>query len=97
MHTVKWFQVLLSNINNSTYYQSIVCTHLNGFKYRKWLGSSIWHIDGTVTDTTTLGQSGPGSNGNEEVLYICQNSRTGTSPWNGKVLYLEHLPVVVGF
>ena len=27
-------------------------------------------MDGTLTDTTTLGQSGPGSNGNERVLHI---------------------------
>ena len=37
----------------------------------KWLNSSFWLIDGTLTGTTILGPSGPGSNGNE---------RTGTSP-----------------
>ena len=26
--------------------------------------SSIWPIDGTLTDTTTAGQSGSGNNGN---------------------------------
>ena len=30
----------------------------------------------TLTDTTTLIQRGPGSNGNEEVLHISQISRT---------------------
>ena len=40
---------------------------------------SIWPIDGTLKGTTTLGQSGPGSNGNEDVLYILQISKTGTS------------------
>ena len=30
----------------------------------------FWLIDGTLSGITTLGQSGPGSNANEEVLYI---------------------------
>ena len=38
---------------------------LNSFKYRKWLDSSIWPILGTLASSTTPGQSGPGSNGNE--------------------------------
>ena len=42
--------------------------------------SSIWPIDKTLSDATTLGQSGPGSNGNERVLCIPQNSSiTGAS------------------
>ena len=36
--------------------------------------SSISPIDGTLTSTTTSGQSGPGSNGNEEVLPILKTS-----------------------
>ena len=55
---------------------SFVCTQLNGFNYTKWLQSSIWSIDETLTGITTSGQSGPGSNGNDEVLHIPQNSRT---------------------
>ena len=39
----------------------------------------------------TLGQSGPGSNGNEGVLLIPQGSRTGASPSDGLVSYLGHL------
>ena len=35
---------------------------------------SIWTIDGTLTDTITLSQSGPGTNGNEEVLDFPQIS-----------------------
>ena len=54
LHTMKWFQELLFNTNNS-----------------------IWPIGGTLTDTTTLGLSEPGSNANEEVL-----SRTGDSSSN---------------
>ena len=34
----------------------------------KGLNSSIWPIDGTLTGTTTLGQSGSGNNGNKGVL-----------------------------
>ena len=43
---------------------------LNSFKHKKWLDISVWPIDGTLTGTTTLGQGGPGSNGNEGVLHI---------------------------
>ena len=35
---------------------------------------------GTLSGTTTPGQSGPGSNGNEGVVHIPQSSRTGASP-----------------
>ena len=43
---------------------------------------SIWIIDDTLIDTTTLGQSQPGSNGNKVVLHIPQSSRFSlvTSP-----------------
>ena len=34
----------------------------------------------SAAGTTTLDQSKPGNNGNEEVLYIPQSSRTGASP-----------------
>ena len=37
-------------------------------------------IDGTLRDTTTLVQSEPGSNGNEDVFYTLQNSRIVASP-----------------
>ena len=36
----------------------------------KWLNSSIWPLDGTLTGAINPGQSGPGSNGNEGVLDI---------------------------
>ena len=58
LHTVRWF-----NTNNS------ICVQLNNFKYSKWLNSSIWPIDRTLTGTTPLGQSEPESNGNEGVIY----------------------------
>ena len=42
--------------------------------------SSIWPIDRTLSGATTLGQSGPGSDGNKAVLRIPQSSSiTGTS------------------
>ena len=37
-----------------------------------------------------MGQSGPGSNGNEGVLYIPQSSRTGASPSDCLLSYLGH-------
>ena len=44
--------------------------------------SSIQPIDRALSGATILGQSGPGSNGNEEVLRIPQSpSIIGTSPW----------------
>ena len=45
----------------------------------KWLNSSIWPIDETVTGTITLGHSGPGRNGNEKVVHIPQSSWTEAS------------------
>ena len=74
---------------------------LHGSKYGKWLDSSIWLIDGTLTVSTSLGQSRlgsnsnegafyTGSNGNEEVLHIPQSSQTGASPLAGLVLCPGH-------
>ena len=39
--------------------------------------SCIWLIDRNLSDATTSGQSGYGSNGNEEILHIPQSSKTG--------------------
>ena len=42
--------------------------------------SSVWPIDTTLSGATTLGQSGPGSDGNEGISRIPQSSSiTGTS------------------
>ena len=38
-------------------------------KYKWFFNKFIWAIDFTLTGTTTLGQSEPGSNGNEGVLH----------------------------
>ena len=54
--------------------------------------SFIWPIDKTLLGATTPGQSGPGSNGNEEVLHIPQSfSITKTSPSDCLVSYPGHL------
>ena len=43
--------------------------------------SSIWPIDRTLSNATTTGQSGPGSDGHEGVLHIPQSSSiTGALP-----------------
>ena len=53
--------------------------------------SSILPIDRTLSGATTPGQSGPGSNGNAEVLRIPQSSSiTGTSSSDCLLLYAEH-------
>ena len=61
LHAVKCFQVLLFKTNNSA--NIIIIPN-------KRLNSSILPIGGTLTGTTTPGQSGPGSNLNEGVLNI---------------------------
>ena len=53
--------------------------------------SSIWLINRTLSDATTPNQSGPGSEGNEGVLRIPQNSSiTGTSSLDFFVQYPGH-------
>ena len=42
----------------------------NWIIFSKCLNNSIWPMDKGLTGTTTPGQSWPGSNGNEKVLYI---------------------------
>ena len=52
---------------------------------------SIWLFDRTLSGATTPGQSGPGSDYNEEVLHILQSfSITRASPSDGLVSYLGH-------
>ena len=53
--------------------------------------SFIWPIDRILSCTTTPGQSGPGSDGNEKVLHILQRSSiTGVSPSDGLMSYPGH-------
>ena len=93
-HTLKWLEVLLCNSI------SFICTQLNGAKYcyvaltiqfniSNFAHSSIWSINRTLLGTTTPGQSGSGSNGNEGVLQIPQSFRIGTSS-DGLVSYPGH-------
>ena len=60
----------------------IYCAWLNGFKYSSHNLTSviclhtvclIWPLDRTLSGATILGQSGPGSNGNQGVLHIIQS------------------------
>ena len=53
--------------------------------------SSIWLLDRTLSGAITPGQSGPGNDGNEEVLRIPQSSNiTGASPSDCLISYLGH-------
>ena len=63
----------------------------------KWLNSSIWPLDGTLTSSTTPGESGPESNGNKGVLYIPQSSRIGASPLDAVCYHIQdtHLKGVI--
>ena len=56
----------------------------------------IWAIDRTLTSTTIPAQSGLGSNGNEDILYIPQSSRTGASASHSLLSYPGHT-VAVGW
>ena len=54
--------------------------------------TSMWPIDRTLSSATTPGQSGPGSDGNEGVVRIPQNSSiNGTSPSDCLLSYPGHL------
>ena len=57
------------------------------------LNRSIWSPDGTLLETTTLGQSGPGSNGSKRVLHTPQISKTGASLSDAWILItiIKHL------
>ena len=105
MYTVKCFQVLLFNSNNSIKHQSFVYTQLNDqtvlFKAIQFSISHlfalslnvsfIWSIDRTLSGATTLGQIGSESNSNEGVLCIPQSSTiTRASPSDCLMSYLGH-------
>ena len=97
---------MLSIINNSFKHQSFVYTRLNDqtvlfpviqcsishlFAHSLMSNSSIWPIDRILSGAITLGQSGPGSDGNEGVLHIPQSSGiTGASLSDCLMSYLGH-------
>ena len=58
--------------------------------------SSIWPIDRTPSDATTVGQSGPRSDGNEVLCIPESSSITGTSPSDCLVSYIRTLVVCGG-
>ena len=75
--TVLLLVVVLWHINfcglfntKSCFYISSSCT--DSIEFLDWFNSSIGTIDGTLTGTTTLGGSRPGSNSNEEVFHFSQ-------------------------
>ena len=79
---------------------ALFCTPLKGFKYYShYLASviclhtvySIWLIDKFLPGANTLGQSKPGTNGNEGVLHIPQSSKAGALPSDSLMSYSEHL------
>ena len=51
---------------------------------------SIRPIDKTLTDATTPGQNGPGSNTNQGVLHIPQITKTGATSLDSLISYLGH-------
>ena len=84
LHTVKWFQILLCNSHNLT---SVFCLHTV---------YSIGPIDKTIRCYHS-GSDGPGSNGNEGVVNIPQNSKVRTLPSDGLISYLWYLLGVLLF
>ena len=62
--------------------QIIYCYILSNIpiEYELFLNRSIWYTDETLTGTNTPCQSGPGSNGNEGILYTLLISTTGVLP-----------------
>ena len=90
--------VLLCITNISAKHQLFVYTQLNDqtflfltiqFSISHFL-CTIWLLDRTLSGATTPSQSGPGSNGNEGILHISQNSRIGVSPSDGFVPYPDN-------
>ena len=80
--TVEWSNSSFSN--NSILLKSFVCTELN-------VKSFYLTHSRTLSGATTPGQTGPGSNGNEEVLCIPQRSSiTEASPSDCLVSYPGH-------
>ena len=52
--------------------------------------NSIRSIDRTLSGATTVGHSGPGSNGNEGVLHIPQSFSVEVLQWYDLVSYSGH-------
>ena len=70
--------------------KSVLAAWHEGMMNLIWTNKFIWPVDGILTGTTTPGQSGTGSNGNEDVLYIPASSRTGVYLLDGLLSYPIH-------
>ena len=70
----------------------IYFTH-GSIEYELFKKKSIWPIDESLIGTTTTGQSGPGSNGNEVVLYIPQVFKTRTLPPDAAQYHTHDTPI----
>ena len=85
LHTVKWPNSYISS--NSLLHTYTV----------QQPNCVIWPIDRTLSGSTTPGQSGPGTDGDEGALCILQSSNiTEASPSDCLVSYSGHSLVVVG-
>ena len=61
-------------------------------EYESFLNRSIWTKSETLTDTNTLCQSGPESNGNEGVFHTPYISRTGASSLDAVYCHPQDTP-----
>ena len=75
-----WKVTLFLNEPVLIYLNTVQWLHILPFK----IHNSIWSIS-----TTTPNNSGPGSNGNAEVLHDPQSSRIKASAWNSLVSYQD--------
>ena len=92
IRTIYIFKVPLKSFSNRIFYSSIISFYSVIYQvfliiwFQAFLSNtnnfqtSVEHIDGTLTSTTTLGLSGPESNGNKELIDISQGLRAGVSP-----------------
>ena len=95
--TMVWFGLVLQQFNhcrllipNQFLYIWIVLFQTIQFSIRTQF-SSIWSIDRTLSNATTWGQKGPGSDGREGVIRIPQSSSlTETSPSDCLLSSLGH-------
>ena len=62
-----------------------------GYRIRILLNRSIQSKNGILRGTFPPHQSGPGNNGNEEIIHTHHISWSGASPSNGSVLYPRYV------
>ena len=64
---------------------TVIWFHVFLYNTNNFQANTIWPEDGTVTGTTTPNQSGPWSNGNEEVPSTPKSFKTGA--WPSDIMY----------